>query len=97
VAGRARFVDHVIDIVDDVGVVAAAADHGVGAGSAVEIIIAGAADHQVVAAQPIDLIVFAVVAEQDETVAVEKRLQEGGVVVVVGADDPGHDVPPCCA
>ncbi len=42
-AGAGVFRDHVTDIVDDVGVVAGAADQRVGAGSAIESVIAGSA------------------------------------------------------
>ena len=50
---------HVADIVDDIGVVAEAADHRVGAGAAVQVIVAGIAGQRVVAGKAIQVIVEA--------------------------------------
>ena len=53
VGARARRLgDDVAQAVDDVGVVAGAADHGVVAGAAVERVVAAVAVQHVVAAQP---------------------------------------------
>ena len=45
---RRRFGDDVAGVVDDVGVVAGAAGHCVGAGAAVDQVVAGIADKRVV-------------------------------------------------
>ena len=55
----AQFRDHVAGIVDDIGVVAGAADHRVGAGAAVQKVIAAIAGQRVVAAETVQLVVEA--------------------------------------
>ena len=57
--GAAAVVDHVLDVVDDVGVVAGAAIHGVEAGAAVQAVVAGVADQAVVAGEADERVVAA--------------------------------------
>ena len=52
-----RLDDHLADLVDDVGIVARAADHGVEVEAAVERVVAGAADQEVVAEAAVELVV----------------------------------------
>ncbi len=56
-AGCAAFADDVAEVVDHVAVVAGAAMHPVGAGSAIEEVVAGIADEAVGAAQSVELVV----------------------------------------
>ena len=86
VGALARVLDHLVaGVVDEVGVVAEPARHGVGAEAAVEPVVAGAAVEQIVAAEPVEDVGAALA----EDLVLPVGADEG--VGTVGAEDQVAD------